>query len=99
MSLQLAHSDALRQRSTSVAFGAKRTLIKLRCPAGAEETPGGRAGAPEEKEMGCPPRRKRSCPAAGCTGLLRALPHLPALAADMVKRGEGETRPASHDRG
>ena len=27
----LAHSDALRQRSTSVAFGAKRTLTKLRC--------------------------------------------------------------------
>jgi hypothetical protein len=38
------HSDALRQRSTS-ASGAKRTLIKLRCPAGAEETPGGEARA------------------------------------------------------
>jgi hypothetical protein len=27
----LLHSDALRQRSTSVAFGAKRTLAKPRC--------------------------------------------------------------------
>jgi len=26
----MAHSDALRQRSTSVAFGAKRTSIKPR---------------------------------------------------------------------
>ena len=46
--------------------------------------------------MGCPPRRERSCPAAGCTGLLRALPHLPALAADMVNASEGTNpRPAS----
>jgi hypothetical protein len=34
MSQLLAHSDALRQRSTSVAFGAKRTLTKPRCRPG-----------------------------------------------------------------
>jgi hypothetical protein len=27
----LAHSDALRQRNTSVAFGAKRTLTRCAC--------------------------------------------------------------------
>jgi hypothetical protein len=54
VSLEVAHGDALRQRGTSVAFGAKRTLIKSRCPAGAEATPGGRAGAPGEGGDGLP---------------------------------------------
>jgi hypothetical protein len=37
--MSAAHSDALRQRSTSVAFGAKRTLIELRCPTGQRQPP------------------------------------------------------------
>src|SRR5262245_53511451 len=42
-------------------------------------------------------QKGRSCPAAGCTGLLRALPHLPALAADECLPGN-EPRPVSKPR-
>jgi hypothetical protein len=49
------HSDALRQRSTSVAFGAKRTLTKPRCRAGLRKPPAAdaqaRRGTLEEKGL------------------------------------------------
>jgi hypothetical protein len=57
-----------------------------------------RRGPPKEA-FTCARRAGKELPTAGCTGLLRALPHLPALAADMVNASEGNPGPASRGRG
>jgi hypothetical protein len=59
----LAHSDALRQRSTSVAFGAKRTLTKAALPGAAHLL---RKGL-RERTAAPPPERMRT-PATATLG-------------------------------
>jgi hypothetical protein len=74
------YSDRRSDRESS----ARRSTIQLTPTTSHNEgraAPVRRIARAARTEMGCPPRRERSCPAAGCTGLLRTLPHLPAPAA------------------